>query len=68
MYNKNDSMGRTLGTEDIKTCHCTNKYQYYLVEEGEIMSDLLRLDEEYRSWIQELGVDIEQARLKRLFV
>ena len=64
MYNKNDSMGRTLGTEDIKTCHCTNKYQYYLVEEGEIMSELMRLDEEYRSWIQELGDRYRTSQIK----
>ena len=64
MYNKNDSTGRTLGTEDIKTCHCTNKYQYYLVEEGEIMSELMRLDEEYRSWIQELGDRYRTSQIK----
>ena len=64
MYNKNDSMGRTLGTEDIKTCHCTSKYQYYLVEEGEIMSELMRLDEEYRSWIQELGDRYRTSQIK----
>lgn len=57
-------MGRTLGTEDIKTCHCTNKYQYYLVEEGEIMSELMRLDEEYRSWIQELGDRYRTSQIK----